>query len=83
MKPTRATRTAVVAIAILCSAAAAHAKTFAWKVAGKGGTVYLVGSVHLLSNDYYPLQAPLDAAYKDSDLLLEEVDMAELTDPVA
>jgi len=83
MKPIRATRTTAIAIAILLSAAAAHAKTFAWKVAGKGGAVYLVGSVHLLSSDFYPLQPPLDAAYKDSDLLLEEVDMAELADPVS
>jgi len=83
MKPTRATRTAAIAIAVLCWAAAADAKTFAWKVAGKGGAVYLVGSVHLLSNDFYPLQPPLDAAYKDADLLLEEVDMAELSDPVS
>jgi uncharacterized protein len=83
MNQMRAMRAAAIAAAILCAAAAAEAKTFAWKVAGKGGTIYLVGSVHLLSNDFYPLQPPLDAAYKDSDLLLEEVDMAELTDPTS
>jgi uncharacterized protein YbaP (TraB family) len=76
-------RASVVATALLLVAAAAQAKSFAWKVTGKAGTVYLIGSVHLLSNDFYPLQPPLEAAYKDSDLLVEEVDMAELTDPAS
>jgi uncharacterized protein len=79
----RVLRTSVVALALLLVAAAAQAKSFAWKVTGKGGVVYLIGSVHLLSNDFYPLQPALEAAYKDSDLLVEEVDMAELTDPAS
>ena len=83
MKQRRTMRTTAIAITMVLAAAAADAKTFAWKVAGKGGAVYLVGSVHLLSSDFYPLPPSLDAAYKDSDLLLEEVDMAELTDPVS
>ena len=50
---------------------------------GKGGTVYLVGSVHVLSASFYPLNPALDTAYKDSDLLVEEVDLAEMLDPTA
>jgi uncharacterized protein len=76
-------RASVAAIALLLVATAAQAKSFAWKVTGKTGAIYLVGSVHLLSTDFYPLQPALDAAYKDSDLLVEEVDMAELTDPAS
>jgi uncharacterized protein YbaP (TraB family) len=76
-------RTATVTAVLLVVAVAAQAKSFAWKVTGKSGAIYLVGSVHLLSSDFYPLQPALDAAYKDSDLLVEEVDMAELTDPTA
>jgi uncharacterized protein YbaP (TraB family) len=64
-------------------ATAVQAKTFAWKATGKGGVVYLVGSVHLLSKDFYPLNPALEAAYKDADLLVEEVDMAEMLDPTA
>jgi uncharacterized protein YbaP (TraB family) len=60
-------------------AAAGH--SFLWKVTGKGGTVYLVGSVHLLPKDFYPLNPPLEAAYKDSDILVEEVDLAEMMAP--
>jgi uncharacterized protein len=77
-------RTSAVAMALLLIAAVAQAKSFAWKVTGKnGGVVYLIGSVHLLSSDFYPLPPPLEAAYKDADLLVEEVDMAELTDPAS
>jgi len=83
MRQHRVLRTTLATAAVLLVAVAAQAKSFAWKVTGKSGVVYLVGSVHLLSNDFYPLQPALEAAYKDSDLLVEEVDMAELTDPSA
>lgn len=83
MRQHRVLRTAIATAALVLVAVAAQAKSFAWKVTGKSGVVYLVGSVHLLSNDFYPLQPALEAAYKDSDLLVEEVDGAELTDPSA
>jgi uncharacterized protein YbaP (TraB family) len=76
-------RSLAAAFALLLVAAAADAKTFAWKVSGKGGVVYLVGSVHLLSKDFYPLNPALEAAYKDADLLVEEVDLAEMLNPTA
>jgi uncharacterized protein YbaP (TraB family) len=80
----RLRRAVLAVVALLLVAATADAKSFAWKVTGKsGGVVYLVGSVHLLSSDLYPLEPPLESAYKDSDLLVEEVDMAELTDPAS
>jgi uncharacterized protein YbaP (TraB family) len=80
----RLRRAVLAVVALLLVAATADAKTFAWKVTAKsGGVVYLVGSVHLLSSDLYPLEPPLESAYKDSDLLVEEVDMAELTDPAS
>ena len=68
-------------VVMLALADAASARTFAWKVTGKGGAIYLVGSIHVLTPDFYPLNPALEAAYKDSDLLVEEVDMAELLDP--
>ena len=77
--------TAVIALAcaLLATAQAAQAKSFAWKVTGKGGTIYLMGSIHVMSESFYPLNPALEAAYKDSDLLVEEVDLAEMLDPVA
>ena len=68
-------------LAILATAQAAQARTFGWKATGKGGTIYLVGSIHVMSPSFYPLNPALDAAFNDSDLLVEEVDLAEMLDP--
>jgi uncharacterized protein YbaP (TraB family) len=78
-----AIRPVVLAVSLLAVAAAAQARTFGWKISGKGGVVYLVGSVHVLSADFYPVAPALDAAYKDADLLVEELDLAEMTDPTS
>ena len=59
------------------------ARNFIWKVSGPTGALYLVGSVHLLTKDYYPLSPALDAAFKDSDLLVEEADLGELEAPAS
>lgn len=56
----------------------AAGRAFAWKVTGRQGAVYLVGSVHLLSQNFYPLNPALEIAYKDSNLLIEEVDLGEM-----
>jgi uncharacterized protein YbaP (TraB family) len=71
------------ALTLFGAAHAAQAKTFAWKATGKGGTIYLIGSIHVMSDSFYPLNPALDSAFKDSDLLVEEVDLAEMLDPSA
>ena len=43
----------------------------------------MIGSVHVLSKDFYPLSPALETAYKSSDLLVEEVDMGEMLAPGA
>src|SRR5262245_2998213 len=73
----------VVLAAVLVAPAQAAGRSFLWKVTGKGGVVYLAGSVHMLTEAHYPLAPAFDAAYKDSDLLVEELDMAELLAPTA
>lgn len=57
---------------------AAPAKNFIWKVTGERTSIYLVGSVHLLTKDFYPLAAPFESSFEASDLLVEEVDFGEL-----
>src|SRR5213595_3046975 len=69
--------TIVVAAAALCDARAAS-RNFIWKVTGKQNAIYLVGSIHMLTKDYYPLNPALDSAFKDSDLLVEEADLGEM-----
>jgi hypothetical protein len=56
----------------------AAARNFLWKVSGRQSAIYLVGSVHLLTRDAYPLNAALEASYKDADLLVEEVDIGDM-----
>jgi hypothetical protein len=72
---------ALVLGAVLAATAAAGAPSFGWKITGGRGTVYLVGSVHMLTRDYYPLNPALEAAFDASDLLVEEVDFAEVLAP--
>jgi uncharacterized protein YbaP (TraB family) len=62
---------------------AAPARNFIWKATGKQGVVYLVGSVHLLTKDFYPLSPAFETAYKESDLLLEEVDLGDMQEPAS
>ena len=63
----------------------AHAATrnFIWKATKANGVVYLVGSVHLLTADYYPLDPAFDEAFKTTDLLVEELDMREMLAPAS
>ena len=79
----RAFLVAGVIAAALALLAPLHAagRAFGWKATGKGGVVYLVGSIHMLSSAMYPLNASLESAYKDSDLLVEEVDLGLMMDP--
>jgi len=71
------------ALVIWAAAAAAAPPSFAWKVSGKGGVVYLVGSVHLLTADFYPLPPALEQAYANADRLIEEVDIGQMLAPAS
>jgi uncharacterized protein YbaP (TraB family) len=75
----------IAALAATALLAPLHAAThnFLWKATGRGGVVYLAGSVHMLSQDYYPLDPALESSFKDADLLVEEVDLAEMLAPDA
>jgi len=82
----RRTRQRLVLVCVALSVATlghteAATRNFLWKVTGKPGAVYLVGSVHMLTKDYYPLSPALDSAFKDSDLLVEEADLGEMLSP--
>jgi uncharacterized protein YbaP (TraB family) len=83
----RARAFVAVALALLSALAAqthAATKSFVWKATGpRGGTVYLAGSVHLLSAAYYPLAPAFDTAFRSADLLVEEIDLLEMSSPDA
>jgi uncharacterized protein YbaP (TraB family) len=79
--PVRCRRSAIVAafvaLALLAPLSAAT-RNLVWKAARGQAIVYLAGSMHLLPKDVYPLNPALDAAYKESDLLVEELDLGEM-----
>ncbi len=49
-----------------------------WKVEGKSNTVYLLGSVHVLKAENYPLPSVIENAYSNSVIVVFETDIAEL-----
>jgi uncharacterized protein YbaP (TraB family) len=69
---------AVLAAALFATPGGAAGESFLWRATRGGSSLYLVGSVHLLSKDYYPLSPALEAAFLDSDLLVEELDLGEM-----
>ncbi len=59
-------------------------KNFLWKIEGEGGaTAYLLGSLHVLTPEWYPLSPAINQAFADSKTLVEEVDIDEASDPTA
>jgi uncharacterized protein YbaP (TraB family) len=57
-------------------------KNFLWKVEDKSGSVaYLLGSLHVLTPEWYPLNTTINKAFADSKVLIEEVDIDETNDP--
>lgn len=76
-----AARAAVSVLLLASFARAVETRGFVWKVSRGSQVIYLVGSVHLLSKDYYPLSSDMEDAYKDSNLLVEEVDFGDMMSP--
>jgi uncharacterized protein YbaP (TraB family) len=56
---------------------------FLWKVEGPGGSsAYLLGSLHVLTADFYPLHPTINKAFAESKTLVEEIDIDEASDPM-
>src|SRR6516165_27889 len=79
-------RTFAIAALMLCClafvgatvAGGGAAKHFLWKVTGpKGGVVYLLGTIHAGKADFYPLPPIIEDSFKESDTLIEEIDISE------
>ena len=59
-------------------------KHFLWSVKdAKGATVYLLGSIHVLTPDFYPLSPDIEKLFDASKVLVEEVNMDDMNDPSA
>jgi uncharacterized protein YbaP (TraB family) len=53
-------------------------KSFLWKVQSSHSTVYLLGSIHFLKKDVYPLNQTIENAYESSDRLVVEANINDL-----
>ena len=56
-------------------------KHFLWSVKSANNTVYLLGSLHVLGKDSYPLGDAYERAFQDSEITVFEVDPGELDKP--
>ncbi len=48
---------------------------FLWKTEANGNTVYMLGSIHVATEDFYPLHGKLEWAFAQSDYLAVEADV--------
>ncbi len=55
--------------------AADSQKNFLWKVRAKAGTVYILGSVHYLKKEMYPLNKKIEAAFEKAGFLVVEANV--------
>ncbi len=56
-------------------------RIFLWSVNSEKNTVYLLGSVHVLKKDAYPLDERIEEAYNDAETIMFEADMTEVAKP--
>jgi len=53
-------------------------KSFLWKVQSKTNTVYVLGSIHYLKKEMYPLDDKIEKAFKEADVLAVEADVTNV-----
>ncbi|MGZ3577701.1 MAG: TraB/GumN family protein [Syntrophales bacterium] len=54
-------------------------KNFLWRVQSKRNTVYVLGSIHLLKKDVYPLSRTIVSAFEKADVLAVEADVSDIS----
>jgi len=54
-------------------------KTFMWRVQKGETTLYLLGSIHALKEDAYPLPAAIEAAFDEAEIAVFEIDLDDMT----
>jgi hypothetical protein len=64
----------VSAVALVSGAALAGDKTSVWKVTSERGSVYLLGSIHMLKESDFPLPAAMIESFEKAETVVFEVD---------
>ena len=62
----------------LCEAASQKQHNFLWKVQSQTNTVYLLGSVHFMKKEIYPLREEIEEAFRLSDVLAVEANVNDV-----
>ena len=70
-------------IAVVYDAIGASSKGFLWEVKSGENTVYLLGSIHIASNDIYPFSNDMWEAYYNSSALVVEANLYDQADTAA
>lgn len=73
--------TAIASICIATEPEPPSLQTCLWRAQSSNTTVYLQGSIHLLSKDAYPLPRQIENAFKASQQIVLEVDLTVMSDP--
>ncbi|KQC10298.1 MAG: hypothetical protein APR54_03220 [Candidatus Cloacimonas sp. SDB] len=55
-----------------------QAKIMMWEIGKGNNVVYLLGSIHVMPEDAYPLDEQIEAAFEKSDLLVVELDPGKI-----
>jgi uncharacterized protein YbaP (TraB family) len=74
--------TVVACLLLVSTSLAGQTRQFMWKVEGPGGSAYLLGSLHVLTAESYPLSPIINKAFAESKTLVEEIDLDEASDPM-
>ncbi len=51
---------------------------YLWRVENDGTTVYLQGTIHIGTEDFYPFHDSIEEAYESADIVVPEVDISEV-----
>ncbi|GAA0464338.1 TraB/GumN family protein [Alkalibacillus silvisoli] len=51
---------------------------FLWQVEHEGTTVYLQGTIHAGTTDFYPLHEKIETAYYEADVIVPEIDLNDV-----
>jgi uncharacterized protein YbaP (TraB family) len=60
---------------------AGAAKHSLWKMQGRQNSVYLLGSIHILKKEDYPLPAVIESAFTNSQIAVFETEIEKMEDP--
>lgn len=65
-------------LSVLLAATSVYAGSPVWKVSHNGNHLFIGGTVHVLTRSDYPLPAPFESAYDNSEILVLETDVHQL-----